>query len=115
MADAIEGWSGRLSMTRRSFFGLLAAAFTLDPKRLLWTPGRKFISIPKPVKRAWRARTNQIVTGDMILDAAMECYARESAIMQLSNANCWAKSKIGDTIAFRPRSTITSGVVRFAA
>jgi hypothetical protein len=34
-------------MTRRSLFGLLAAA-ALDPERLLWTPGRKLISIPAP-------------------------------------------------------------------
>ncbi len=32
-------------MTRRSLFGLIAAA-TLDPERLLWKPGAKLISIP---------------------------------------------------------------------
>jgi hypothetical protein len=37
---------------RRGFFGVLAAAIagaTLDPERLLWEPGKKLISIPKPV------------------------------------------------------------------
>lgn len=36
-------------MTRRSFFGMLAAglAAAVDPERLLWVPGRKLISIPK--------------------------------------------------------------------
>ena len=35
-------------MTRRALFGLLAAA-ALDPERLVWTPGRKLISIPAPL------------------------------------------------------------------
>ena len=38
-------------MNRRGFFGLIAAgvAAAADPERLLWTPGKKLISIPKPV------------------------------------------------------------------
>lgn len=39
-------------MNRRGFLGLLGAAaagIALDPERLLWTPGKKLISIPKPV------------------------------------------------------------------
>lgn len=35
-------------MNRRNFLSLLAASLTLDPERLLWTPGKKLISIPKP-------------------------------------------------------------------
>ncbi len=38
-------------MNRRGFLGLLACA-ALDPERLLWIPGRKLISIPKPVLSA---------------------------------------------------------------
>jgi hypothetical protein len=34
-------------MTRRSLFGILAAAVAIDPERLLWAPGKKLISIPK--------------------------------------------------------------------
>ena len=34
-------------MTRRALFGLMAAA-ALDPEKLLWVPGKKLISIPKP-------------------------------------------------------------------
>lgn len=34
-------------MTRRALLSMLALA-ALDPERLLWTPGRKLISIPKP-------------------------------------------------------------------
>ena len=33
-------------MNRRSFFETIAAAFAFDPERLLWTPGKKLISIP---------------------------------------------------------------------
>ena len=39
-------------MTRRGFFSALAAVTATatmgDPERLLWVPGRKLISIPKP-------------------------------------------------------------------
>lgn len=38
-------------LNRRGFLGLLAGAAagaTLDPERLLWVPGKKLISIPKP-------------------------------------------------------------------
>lgn len=35
--------------SRRSFFALLAAAFVLDPERLLWKPGAKLISVPAPL------------------------------------------------------------------
>lgn len=38
-------------MNRRNFLGMLAASvggMTLDPERLLWRPGAKLISIPKP-------------------------------------------------------------------
>lgn len=37
-------------MNRRSFFsaiGAIAATAAVDPERLLWTPGKKLISIPK--------------------------------------------------------------------
>lgn len=35
-------------MNRRSFLAAMAGAFVADPERLLWVPGRKLISIPKP-------------------------------------------------------------------
>lgn len=35
-------------MNRRGFLGALAGALTLDPERLIWTPGAKLISIPRP-------------------------------------------------------------------
>ena len=36
-------------MNRRVFLGAIASAFVADPERLLWTPGAKLISIPKPL------------------------------------------------------------------
>ncbi len=36
-------------MTRRGLIGALLGAATMDPERLLWVPGAKVISIPKPV------------------------------------------------------------------
>jgi hypothetical protein len=41
-----------LTMQRRGFLKSLlgaSAAMTLDPERLLWVPGTKLISLPKPV------------------------------------------------------------------
>ena len=35
-------------MNRRGFLGAIAGGLVLDPERLLWRPGRKLISIPKP-------------------------------------------------------------------
>lgn len=35
-------------MTRRALLASLAAAFVLDPERLLWKPGAKLISVPAP-------------------------------------------------------------------
>lgn len=34
--------------SRRGFLGAIAAALALDPERLLWRPGAKLFSIPKP-------------------------------------------------------------------
>lgn len=39
-------------MNRRGFLGFLGAAIagaSLDPERLLWKPGEKLISIPRPM------------------------------------------------------------------
>lgn len=40
-----------MSISRRHFLAALAGAFGIaqDPERLLWTPGAKLISIPKPL------------------------------------------------------------------
>ena len=35
-------------LNRRGFLGTLLAGAALDPERLLWVPGKKLISIPKP-------------------------------------------------------------------
>lgn len=35
-------------LSRRLFLEGLAAAFAVDPERLLWLPGKKVISIPQP-------------------------------------------------------------------
>jgi hypothetical protein len=43
------------ALGRRGFLGglgTLLATAALDPERLLWVPGKKTISIPKPIRRA---------------------------------------------------------------
>jgi hypothetical protein len=52
-------------MNRRAFFSALtafAAAATLDPERLLWTSGKKLISIPAPPR---------LLSVEEMLDAAL--------------------------------------------
>lgn len=85
-------------MTRRSFLGALAAALVLDPEKALWLPGRKLVSIPKR-----RKRVNRLLTSDMILDAALERFAAESVVMQLSNDRYTAEfdKKIGMKLQIR--------------
>jgi|ERR1019366_2426481 hypothetical protein len=36
-------------MNRRGFLAALAGLMVADPERLLWVPGKKLISIPKPL------------------------------------------------------------------
>lgn len=36
-------------VSRRNFLAMLAAAFSLDPDRLLWRPGAKMYSIPREI------------------------------------------------------------------
>lgn len=39
------------NLNRRGFLAAVAAAFVVDPEKLLWRPGTKLISIPKPKRR----------------------------------------------------------------
>jgi hypothetical protein len=57
-------------MNRRSFLGAILASAVLDPERLLWRPGAKLISIPKPqapVTSGWSASPVLIRKGDVIM------------------------------------------------
>jgi len=38
-----------MNLSRRGVLAFLAAGLALDPERLLWVPGKKLISIPKPL------------------------------------------------------------------
>jgi hypothetical protein len=40
-------------MTRRGILGALLGAATMDPERLLWVPGKRVISIPKPIANSY--------------------------------------------------------------
>jgi hypothetical protein len=40
-------------LSRRGFLGALLGTAVLDPKRLLWIPGKKLISIPRPRVRVY--------------------------------------------------------------
>jgi hypothetical protein len=72
-------------MNRRGFLSALIAAGTaaaIDPEKLLWEPGRKLISIPKPgpmiVSDGWASdRAALLRTGDIFTVAGV--YARNFA------------------------------------
>jgi hypothetical protein len=57
-------------VNRRGFLAGLfgAAAVAADPERLLWTPGRKLISIPRPMTR----RELQALNDSIIDEAAIQ-------------------------------------------
>ena len=46
-------------MNRRGFLAALASALVIDPERLLWVPGWKSISIPRP--------SPMLAVGDIVL------------------------------------------------
>lgn len=85
-------------MTRRGLIGALLGAATMDPERLLWVPGAKTISIPKPV-----------VSGNRFLtvDEFTESFLREFRIQIEKQAakdpglSFLSQYKIGDTINVR--------------
>lgn len=54
-----------MDLGRRGFLSvLMAAAVAPDPERLLWTPGKKLISIP-----GWNTTTSTFEAGDRLVIA----------------------------------------------
>lgn len=41
------GGNEPMTTSRRDFIAVIAAAFVVDPERMLWVPGKKLISIPE--------------------------------------------------------------------
>jgi hypothetical protein len=74
-------------MNRRKFlnlFGLGAAAFTLDPELLLWTPGAKTIFIPPPasydaITAAILKYMNPKILDSIFADTPLLTYLRDRA------------------------------------
>lgn len=87
-------------MNRRGFLTMLAGA-TLDPERLLWTPGRKLISIPRYTPRS----PIQQLVHEMFLDT-MGWAAENPADLAIWMKSAFAvKAKqIGDTLHVRQPS-----------
>ena len=52
-----------MMLSRRLFLGILGSAVAFDPERLLWMPGKKVISVPKP-----HVRTLHHMTVDLLLE-----------------------------------------------
>jgi hypothetical protein len=88
-------------MTRRGLIGALIGAATMDPERLLWVPGRRGISIPKPVPIAESGIF--IVQRRWYVDQIMRTLQTQLEVNQANadteNYRCdW---KIGDTVITR--------------
>jgi hypothetical protein len=85
-------------LNRRSFLAILAAGLALDPERMLWLPGKKLISIPKP-RLAYDVRTQKFLTTDIVIEAALK-----HCVMVYDATTCAAyrKHRIGDSIQIRP-------------
>lgn len=69
-----------MNLSRRGFLGAIAAALVADPERLLWVPGKKIISIPKPQRVSITAEEiiHQAMRTNGIL-AAREGLSREDS------------------------------------
>lgn len=78
---------------------LMAVVFglQLDPERLLWTPAKKLISIPKPILPHYYG---PLLTSDMILDAAMERFSANLSVIRHAEP-IWDKAFRGDNIKVR--------------
>lgn len=73
-------------MRRRGFLGMLAGGLfaATDPERLLWVPGQRLISIPRP-------RGNEFLTSRMITEECLRILRRNTALIP----------RIGDTVTVR--------------
>jgi hypothetical protein len=86
-------------MTRRGLIGALLGAATMDPERLLWVPGAKTISIPKPVV----ATGNRFLTVDEFTEMWLRQFRLEidRQAAEDSGFAFLSRYKIGDKIPVR--------------
>ncbi len=61
------------NLGRRGFLGAMIGACLLDPERLLWVPGKKLISIPKP-RPLWAYVIRRYVNRGATTDVYYEMY-----------------------------------------
>jgi len=76
-------------MNRRGFLGLvsaIAAGAMLDPERLLWVPGRKLISIPRPIPPMHRVGVGFELSTPMLPLEEIELRYLEPAVAALEAA-----------------------------
>lgn len=82
-------------MNRRGFLSLLgglASGAVLDPERLLWVPGARLISVPKPtadVSSTLREMEMRIAAG---MGVKYEAYLRRKEAFHVSEAE-WLRPK----------------------
>lgn len=55
-----------MNINRRSFLTAAVAALVLDPERLLWVPGKKVYSIPKPEPKTFILALHPITKVDWL-------------------------------------------------
>ena len=83
-------------INRRGFFGLLAGGLVAaaDPERLLWTPGKRLISIPRP-------RGTQLLTVSLITDWLLAEFDRNLSFSRRMQQTIPFGNKIGDSLTVR--------------
>jgi len=68
-------------MNHRIFLSALASAFALDPERLLWTRGKKLISIPKRTLPLWPTRIDFVYGLQLTPEAIEQAYRDVNAML----------------------------------
>lgn len=74
-------------MNRRGFLSTLAAGFAIDPEKLLWRPGAKIISIPRPSINHRSLRAGDSLS--IAFDAGMESISRVTVLLQDKAGVIW--------------------------
>lgn len=98
-------------MTRRALFRLFAAApiaAVVDPEKLLWTPGKKLISIPRVVPVPWPVMPSPHYLCEWYTRHVLMSLEEKLKFAHLVNREFLDQLKIGDIIAIPIQRTFST-------
>jgi hypothetical protein len=87
-------------MNRRGFLSAIAGAFVADPEKLLWVPGAKLISIPRP-RIATDAECLEVLNGLIKLWSLQPVLEFNAVGLEFNTVGIGPGYKLGDTMTIR--------------